>query len=109
MLEEAPPLLQEQFIEQFGRLEDWEKTQILSSLQRMVAMMEARGLDATPMLATGPMAASREDTEAFLVPGDPEAAGTREDLAEAGGERRGARATPEKTEASRPGPSGQKD
>lgn len=53
LLRSAPPPLQEQFLARFGRLQDWEKTLILSSLQRIVAMMEAEGLDATPMLTTG--------------------------------------------------------
>ena len=53
MLRNAPTLLQEQFLRRFGQLQEWEKTLILSSLQRIVAMMEAETLDATPMLVTG--------------------------------------------------------
>jgi len=34
---------------------DWEKNLILSSLQRVVAMMEATELEAAPILATGPI------------------------------------------------------
>ena len=49
----APPPMQESFIRAFSRLEDWEQSLILSSLQRVVSMMEATGLDATPMLASG--------------------------------------------------------
>lgn len=64
----APPLLQEHFIEAFGRLSDWEQTQILSSLQRVVALMEAGDLEAGPILTTGPMDASPERTEEFLDP-----------------------------------------
>lgn len=66
VLNEAPPLLQEEFTEQFLRLEDWEQTQIVSSLQRVVAMMEARDIEATPMLATGPISATFENTKEFL-------------------------------------------
>jgi len=44
-LRHAPPLLHETFLEAFGRLQDWEQTQILSSLQRVVAMMEAEPVD----------------------------------------------------------------
>ena len=43
----APSLLQEQFVEQFQRLDTWEKTLILSSLQRVAAMMDAQKLDAS--------------------------------------------------------------
>lgn len=53
VIRDAPSLLQEHFIREFGKLADWEKSQILSSLQRIVAMMEAEAIDATPMLATG--------------------------------------------------------
>ncbi len=66
ILAQAPPLLQESFIEEFSKLQDWEQTQILSALQRVVAMMEAKHLEATPMLATGPISATPERTEAFL-------------------------------------------
>ena len=52
---EAPPLLQEEFTVQFDQLEDWEQTQILSALHRVVAMMEARHLDAAAMLTTDPL------------------------------------------------------
>ena len=36
-----PSLLKEDFIRQFNELEDWEQTLILSSMQRIVAMMKA--------------------------------------------------------------------
>ena len=66
LLADAPPLLQEEFTAEFAKLEEWEQTQILSSLQRVVSMMEAKGLDATPILATGPIAATSDRTKAFL-------------------------------------------
>jgi len=55
LLAGAPPLLQEHFLERFAGLEDWEQNQILSSLQRVVAMMEASSMDAAPILASGPL------------------------------------------------------
>ena len=66
VLENAPPLLQEHFVGAFRRLPDWQQTQILSSLQRIVALMEASEVEAGPILTTGPIDASPEDTEAFL-------------------------------------------
>ena len=66
MLADAPPLLQEEFTDQFIRLEDWEQSQILSALQRVVSMMEAKHIDATPILTTGPVGATLERTKAFL-------------------------------------------
>ncbi len=52
LLAATPPPLQESFADQFEMLEDWEKSLILASLQRVVAMMEAREIDASPILAT---------------------------------------------------------
>jgi len=46
----APPPLQESFIQQFETLQDWERTMILSSLQRLVEMLDAKDLDAGPIL-----------------------------------------------------------
>ncbi|MGI2026072.1 MULTISPECIES: MarR family winged helix-turn-helix transcriptional regulator [unclassified Endozoicomonas] len=50
VLATAPALLHEQFIERFEALEAWEKTQVLSSLQRVAAMMDAESIDAAPLL-----------------------------------------------------------
>lgn len=49
-LREAPSLLQEEFGERFDKLQPWEQTLILSSLQRVVAMMQAGGLPTSPVL-----------------------------------------------------------
>ncbi len=66
MLVDAPPLLQEEFTKEFSQLEDWEQSQILSSIQRVVSMLEAKHIDATPILTTGPVSATPEHTKAFL-------------------------------------------
>jgi len=66
LLADAPPLLQEEFTGEFSKLEDWEQTQILSTLQRVVLMMEAKHIEATPILTTGPVSATPERTRAFL-------------------------------------------
>ncbi|WP_432455136.1 MULTISPECIES: MarR family winged helix-turn-helix transcriptional regulator [unclassified Agarivorans] len=50
ILTTVPPLLHEQFIKRFENLNDWEKTQILSSLQHVAAMMNAEEIDASPLL-----------------------------------------------------------
>ena len=52
VLQAAPPLMQEGFEERFTSLQDWEQTMILSSLQRLVAIMDARAIQAAPFLAT---------------------------------------------------------
>jgi len=66
LLVDAPPLLQEEFIDEFTKLDDWKQTQILSALQRVVSMMEAKHIDATAMLTTGPVDATPQETQAFL-------------------------------------------
>jgi len=53
ILNKVPPLLQEQFTERFSKLEDWEQLMIESSFERVVSMMSAEGIDASPILATG--------------------------------------------------------
>ncbi len=55
LLSTAPPPLQETFMDEFSDLKNWEQSMILSSLQRMVSMMEARKIEAAPILATGPI------------------------------------------------------
>jgi DNA-binding MarR family transcriptional regulator len=51
MLEAGPPIMQVSFVEAFNRLQGWEQAMILSSLQRLVALMNAETLDAAPILA----------------------------------------------------------
>lgn len=50
VLDDAPALLQEEFVERFAALEDWEKSMIVSALQRLAVLMDAEGIDAAPML-----------------------------------------------------------
>jgi len=51
----APPLMQEAFVERFSALQDWEQAMMLSSLQRLVSIMDAKTIQAAPILATGPI------------------------------------------------------
>lgn len=39
LLQQSPPLLQDRFIQRFHDLHEWEQTQLLSSLQRIAAMI----------------------------------------------------------------------
>lgn len=55
LLKNAPSLMQESFVQQFDNLHDWEQAMILSALQRLVALMNARSIDASPFLTTGPI------------------------------------------------------
>lgn len=59
ILVSAPPLLHEKFIERFEGLQEWEKSQILSSLQRVAVMMDAETLDAAPLLDIAPTTPSK--------------------------------------------------
>jgi DNA-binding MarR family transcriptional regulator len=54
VLVSAPPLLQERFSEELAKLQPWEQTTILATLQRVAAMMDAEELTAAPQLVTGP-------------------------------------------------------
>jgi DNA-binding MarR family transcriptional regulator len=49
----APPLLQDQFTRRFNQLEGWEQMQLLSSLQRVAALMDAEDIEAAPLLTGG--------------------------------------------------------
>ena len=53
LLEKAPTALQTRFLSNFAALQGWEKTAILSSLQRLSDLMEAGEVDASPVLDVG--------------------------------------------------------
>ncbi len=65
ILEHAPSLLQERFRDELARLEDWERTTILSTLQRIATMMDAESIPASPVLASGPLTGADEEVENF--------------------------------------------
>ena len=52
-LENAPTLLQSEFLERFENLEKWEQTMIVAALQRVSKLMEVESLDASPFLDIG--------------------------------------------------------
>jgi DNA-binding MarR family transcriptional regulator len=53
ILKDSPSILQEHFLRQFGKLAEWEQSLILSSLQRIVSMMNAEDIEAVPHLMSG--------------------------------------------------------
>ncbi len=55
LLAQAPPPIQESFLNQFDKLQDWEQSMLLSALQRLVRMIDAKDIDAAPVLAAGPI------------------------------------------------------
>ncbi|MGS2720795.1 MarR family winged helix-turn-helix transcriptional regulator [Paraglaciecola aestuariivivens] len=52
-IKDAPRPLQAHFIDRFEKLQDWEQTQLVSTMQRIANMMDAEDLDAAPMLEVG--------------------------------------------------------
>lgn len=61
----APPLLQESFVRQLRRLDDWERGLILATLQRVARMMDAQEIEASPVLVSGPIGVSAQKTAEF--------------------------------------------
>ncbi len=64
ILKNAPIPLQDHFTRQFETLQEWEKTMIISALQRLAQMMDAQDIDASPVLDVGVLdrqAGAKED------------------------------------------------
>jgi L-2,4-diaminobutyric acid acetyltransferase len=61
ILANAPSLLQDRFRDGLSRLETWEQTMTLATLQRIASMMDAEGLDAAPVLAPGRLVSQEYD------------------------------------------------
>nr|WP_272213674.1 MarR family transcriptional regulator [Marinicella sp. W31]MDC2879630.1 MarR family transcriptional regulator [Marinicella sp. W31] len=53
MVESAPDALQQRYVQAFEALKDWEQAQLIASLERVATMLDAEGIDASPVLATG--------------------------------------------------------
>jgi DNA-binding MarR family transcriptional regulator len=68
LLERSPPLLQESFAQRLDSLQEWEQTQLLASLQRIAAMMDAQDIDAAPVLSSGSVRATARAVEEVLKP-----------------------------------------
>lgn len=70
VMEEAPNLLQEDFINRFEKLKDWEKLQLMSSLKRISEMMNAEDIASPPVLFSGPLDATEKEVIDFLDIGE---------------------------------------
>jgi DNA-binding MarR family transcriptional regulator len=53
-LNSAPLPLQEHFINRFSKLQEWEQSQMVATMQRIASMMDADNLDASPVLDISP-------------------------------------------------------
>lgn len=60
-LEQAPTLLQDDFAERFQQLKDWEQSLLLSSVQRLAELMDAQGIEASPLLEINPISTDRSE------------------------------------------------
>ena len=52
-LAKAPDPLQQRFVRKFSVMEDWEQAMLVSSLERVAAMLDADEMDAAPVLDSG--------------------------------------------------------
>ncbi|GGE21084.1 MarR family transcriptional regulator [Primorskyibacter flagellatus] len=59
-LDEAPDALQQRYVREFVKLEDWEQAQLVASLERVAAMMDAHLIDASPVLTVGAIDGKRK-------------------------------------------------
>jgi hypothetical protein len=66
VLKSNPSMLQEQFSQLFNGLNDWEQNMILSSLQRLVNLLNAEDIKSPPVLVSGPITASFQDVHRYL-------------------------------------------
>jgi len=70
LLKQPIPLLQEEFEQRFNALQDWEQSQLLSSVQRLAALMDANEIDASPVLASGSLRATPEAVASVVIESD---------------------------------------
>lgn len=50
---EAPDPLQQRFVRKFEAMEDWEQAALIAALERVAGLLDAEGMDASPVLDTG--------------------------------------------------------
>ena len=66
LVAEAPSLLQDRFHRELAKLQEWEQTMILATLQRIASMMDAEDIEAVPVLVPGVVSAVPEDVSRYL-------------------------------------------
>ena len=62
----APSLLQDRFHDELAKLQEWEQTMILATLQRIASMMDAEDIEAAPVLVPGAVSFVPEDVSRCL-------------------------------------------
>jgi len=68
ILSDAPDALQQRYVRAFEQLADWEQAQLVSSLERVAAMLAADTIDAAPVLTTGDIRAEKKDADSDRQP-----------------------------------------
>jgi DNA-binding MarR family transcriptional regulator len=53
VLADMPDVLQDRFAARFARLADWEQASVIAALERVAGMLDADGMDASPILDIG--------------------------------------------------------
>ena len=66
LAKEAPSPLHERFRTELSRLQEWERTMILATLQRIASMMDAEEITAEPVLLPDVTGASAEELSHYL-------------------------------------------
>lgn len=61
-LTNMPDVLQDRFAARFGRLQDWEQASIIAALERVAGLLDAEGMDASPILDIGALDRAAEET-----------------------------------------------
>ena len=59
-LDRAPDALQQRYVRAFLDMADWEQAQLVATLERVADMLDAHSLDASPVLTTGEIQASKK-------------------------------------------------
>ncbi|MDV6034427.1 MAG: MarR family transcriptional regulator [Phycisphaera sp. RhM] len=68
VLQDSPSLLQDRFRDALSSLEEWERLQILSTLQRVASLMDAEHLEASPHLTPGEIPGDDEELNKGVRP-----------------------------------------
>ncbi|MBU0973689.1 MAG: MarR family transcriptional regulator [Proteobacteria bacterium] len=55
IIKDLPPLLQKTFTHRFSKIKEWEQLMIISAFERVVCLMSAQEIDASPIMVTGPI------------------------------------------------------
>lgn len=63
IMKKLPSPLQEVFTNRFSKIENWEQMMILCAFERVVSLMAAEEIDASPIMVTGPIQPQRNKSE----------------------------------------------